>query len=70
MSATAAQVSELARLGYVPISTVEPAIQCATNPLETWATTTWDGLVNYAFNFQLCTCGSHDQPSNKLSEES
>lgn len=66
---TTEQVSTLARLGYAPASTMEPAIQCATNPLETFATTTWDGLINHAFNYQLCDCGSHEQPTSKLSKE-
>lgn len=66
MSVTSAQVSVLARLGYAPASTEEPAIQCATNPLETFATTTWDGLVDHAFNYQLCDCGSHEHPTSEL----
>ena len=59
MPATIAQTRALAHLGFTPSSDLEPAIQCSSNPLETYACADWDSLVSHATNYQLCDCGRH-----------
>ncbi len=49
----------ITRAGYVPVRSDAPAIQCATNPLETYSTTDWHSMAQHAARFQLCACGAH-----------
>ena len=37
----------------------QPAIQCATEPCETYSAPDWESLAFYAVDYALCECGNH-----------
>ena len=54
-----AQATKIQSFGYFAIAGDEPAMMCATSPLETYAAPDWDSLAHYAANYDLCGCGWH-----------
>ena len=54
-----AQATKIQSFGYFAIAGDEPAMMCATSPLETYAAPDWDSLAHYAANYDLCECGWH-----------
>jgi len=60
MPSTLAAYAAVQLAGYqVVLEDSEPAIRCASEPLEFFSAPDWDSLAHYAMNYELCPCGRH-----------